>query len=404
MTEQLDEADAGRSEKDKSKEVKQMDFKALVANRHEYAKAWKAKTGGKVVGWYEPYFPEEVAIAAGVLPVRILARHVPDDISTKWIYGCCYPVRDVVNQFFKGIYDYMDGVVFTEGCQWMYNAYEVTAINEFTPFEYYLFMPDHLTATTSKHVLRSELNAFKDRMEKLSGNKVSDADLDRAIEICNKNRLLMKQISEMRRYERPLIHGAEMMHIVLASQLMEKAEMNEILEKFIPELEARTPGKDRIRLILIGSETWDAELEELVEELGGDVVIDELDNGSNYYWNNIIPQKDRLMAIGLRYLGRPKSAIKDNNWRRRPQHIFELAEDYNVDGALVVKQTYCHTHGTDNYAVWKILRERYIPYHFMERDNHLPVEDTKLRLESFMNMLKPGLNHLAGWHKVYGED
>ena len=110
------------------------------------------------------------------------------------------------------------------------------------------------------------------------------------------------------------------------------------------------------------------------------------------------------MAIGLRYLGRPHSPIKDNNWRRRPQHIFELAEDYNIDGALVVKQIYCHLHVTDNYAVWKILRERYIPYLFFERDTTLPVEETTLRLESFMNMLKPGLNHLSGWHKNFGDD
>jgi hypothetical protein len=26
------------------------------------------------------------------------------------------------------------------------------------------------------------------------------------------------------------------------------------------------------------------------------------------------------------------------------------------------------------------------------------VEETKLRLEAFLNMLRPGLNHLAGWH------
>ena len=381
-----------------------MDFKALVENRHEYARAWKKKTGGKVLAWFEPYFPEEVAYAAGVLPIRALAKHEPDDVSDKWIYACCYPVRDIVNQFLKGRYDYVDGLVNVEGCQWMYNAFEVASNNAPDLFSEYLFVPDHTDAPTSKHVVRSELNVFKTKMEEFSGNKITDADLDKAIEIYNKNRLLLKQISELRRQERPLIHGAEMMNIVLAAQVMDKAEMNEILEKFIPELENRTPGKDRIRLMLIGSETFDTQLEELVEALGGDIVVDELDNGTGYYWNNIIPQKDRLMAIGLKYLGRPKNPIKDNNWRRRPQHIFELSEDYNVDGVLVVKQTYCHLHGTDNYAVWKILRDRYLPYHFMERDMHLPVEEATLRFESFMNMLKPGLNHLAGWHKVYGED
>ena len=381
-----------------------MDFKALVENRHEYAMDWKRRTGGKVLGWYEPYFPEEVAYAAGVLPVRILARNEPNSISDKWIYASCYPVRDMVNQFLKGRYDYVDGLVTVEGCQWMYNAWEVAVNNNTELFSHYLFCPDHTDAPTSKTVLRSELNVFKGKMEEWTGKKITDEDLDKSIEIHNKNRSLLRQICELRRAERPVILGSEMMNIILASQLMDKAEINEILEKFIPELEAREPYEDRIRLMLIGSETFDAELEEMIEAQGGNVVIDELDNGTGYFWNNVIPQKDRLMAISLKYLGRPKNPIKDNNWRRRPQHIFEMAEDYNIDGVIIEKQIYCHLHGTDNYAVWKILRDRYIPYHFFERDTTLPVEETNLRLESFMNMLKPGLNHLAGWHKVFGDE
>ena len=63
-----------------------MDFKKMVADRHAYASAWKERTGGKVLGYFETYFPEEVAYAAGVLPVRLLAEHEPDIISDKWIY------------------------------------------------------------------------------------------------------------------------------------------------------------------------------------------------------------------------------------------------------------------------------------------------------------------------------
>jgi benzoyl-CoA reductase subunit C len=179
---------------------------------------------------------------------------------------------------------------------------------------------------------------------------------------------------------------------------MDKAELNVKLERFIEELEDREPVKDRIRLMLVGSETWDTNLEELVEELGANIVIDELDNGTSYFWNEVIPQRDRLMALSLRYLGRPHNPIKDNNWRRRPQHIFELTEDYHVDGVLVAKQIYCHLHGTDNYAIWKMLRERNIPFHFFERDMTLPKEETEQRIVAFLNMLRPGLTRLVGWH------
>ena len=381
-----------------------MDFKKLLANRHNYAKAWKAKTGHKVVAWFDPYFPEEIAYAAGLLPVRILAEHAPDSNSDKWIYSSCYPMRDMVNLFLRGDYGYVDGLVNVECCQWMYNAFEVAANNFPEKFNHYFFMPDYTDAPTSKHATRSEMNTLKKRFEEWTGNVVTDEALDEAIAVFNENRLLLRQIYQMRRQERPMVSGSEMMHALLADQVMDKAEMNLLLKEFIRELEDREPGKDRIRLMLIGSETWDARLEELVEQLGAVVVADDLDNGSSYIWNNVIPDKDRLMALALRYLGRPHSAIKDNNWRRRPQRIFEMAEDYGVDGALIAKQVYCHCHGTDAYMVWKQLRERSIPFHYFERVNFLQEEETLSRLESFLAMLKPGLNHLYGWHKTFDEE
>ncbi len=37
-------------------------------NRHDYAREWKARTGGKVLGYFCTYVPEEIPYAAGVLP------------------------------------------------------------------------------------------------------------------------------------------------------------------------------------------------------------------------------------------------------------------------------------------------------------------------------------------------
>ena len=374
-------------------------FKEMIQKRHDYAREWKAKTGGKVLGYFETYFPEEIAYAAGVLPVRMLAEHEPDNLSDKWIYASCYPVSDLTNQILKGRYEYVDGLVNVEGCQWMFNAFEVAVNNNPNLFSHYLFLPDYTDAYTSKDVLKSELDVFKRKMEAWTGKEITDKDLDHAIEVYNTNRRLLRRISELRKADRPVLFGSEAMNVNLACQVMDKAEMNGILEKYIEELEEREPGEDRIRLMLIGSETFDSNLEELVEELGANIVIDELDNGTSYYWNEVIQQKDRLLSIALRYLERPHNPIKDNNWRRRPQHIFELTEDYHVDGVLVVKQIYCHLHGTDNYAVWKILRERNIPFHFFERDMTIPREETEQRLSAFMNMLRPGLTRLVGWHK-----
>jgi benzoyl-CoA reductase/2-hydroxyglutaryl-CoA dehydratase subunit BcrC/BadD/HgdB len=103
------------------------------------------------------------------------------------------------------------------------------------------------------------------------------------------------------------------------------------------------------------------------------------------------------MAIGLRYLSKPHSALKDNVWRRRPDQIFRLYEDYQADGVIIAKQIYCHPHGTDMYAIWKMLRERNIPYHSFERDTTLPYEETRPGVEGLISLIKPGMTRLRGW-------
>lgn len=223
-----------------------MDFKKHIENRHEYARAWKERTGGKVIGYFEPYFPEEIAYAAGILPVRVLAEHEPDSLSDKWIYGACYPVKDMINQYLLGRLDYIDGFVNVEGCQWMFNGYEVITNNKPELFSHYLFLPDYTDSATSKDVLRSELDVFKAKLEAWTERQITDADLDNAIEVYNKNRILLRRICELRRADKPVILGSEYMNLVLADQVMDKSEMNVLLEAFIEELEAREPYRRRV--------------------------------------------------------------------------------------------------------------------------------------------------------------
>lgn len=367
-------------------------FRRILENRHEYAKEWKKKTGGKVLGYFEPYMPEEIAYAAGVLPIRLLSQHEPDDVSDRQMYGSCYCTRDILNQFVKGRYDYLDGLSYAEACQWMRGAFQTSLQHRPSMYNHYVYMPDYVDGPRSKDLLRSELMAFKKSVEEWTGKPITDEALDHAIDVYNTNRRLMRQVYELRRADDPVVSGAEAMEMVLASQIMDKEEQNRLLTDVLEKLEDRQPRRNTgVRLMLVGSPTSDAELESLIESLGATVVVDELCTGSGYFWNEVIPQRDRLMAIALRYLGKPHCALKDNNYRRRPQHIRNLIEDFNAQGVIIVKQIYCHPHGTDNPEIWKTLRERYVPFHFIERDTTLAVEETTARIEAFIDMLQPQL-------------
>ncbi|MFC2059353.1 2-hydroxyacyl-CoA dehydratase, partial [Chloroflexota bacterium] len=72
-------------------------FQEVIDNRHEYAKGWKQKTGGKIVGWLCTYVPEEIIHAAGMLPVRMLGSHEQQDVTDSYIFPIYCPIcRDIL--------------------------------------------------------------------------------------------------------------------------------------------------------------------------------------------------------------------------------------------------------------------------------------------------------------------
>src|SRR4030066_289223 len=93
-------------------------FKNWEKQRHTYAKEWKKTTGGKVLGYFCTYVPEEILYAAGVLPVRILGSHEPTDLTEPHIFGgmFCPFSRDCLAQGLKGRYDYLDGIMIAQSC------------------------------------------------------------------------------------------------------------------------------------------------------------------------------------------------------------------------------------------------------------------------------------------------
>ena len=132
----------------------------------------------------------------------------------------------------------------------------------------------------------------------------------------------------------------------------------------------------------------DIEFINLVESLGATFVVDDHCTGSRYFWNEVEPQEDRLMAIAERYVNRPACPTKDWPDRNRVKHVLQLAKDYNVQGAIMLQQKFCDPHELDIPALKKSFQEADIPTLFLELDVTVPVGQFKIRSEAFLEMLR----------------
>ncbi len=364
-------------------------FKEVYEKRHEYAQDWQAGNEKKVMGYFCTYIPEEILYAADVLPVRILGSHEPQDVTEPHIFAMFCPFcRDCLAQGLLGRYDYLNGIMISQSCLHIRQAYTSWDIHMPREFSYFLPMPHHIQSSRAGPYLRAELETFKKAVEEWTGNTINDEDLDRGIGIVNENRALLRQIYEMRRSENPPITGLEAMYLVVSSQLMDKREHTGWLKELIPQLENRTLPDTGERLMILGSENDDVEFISLFESLGATFVIDDHCTGSRYFWNNVEPLEDRLAAIADRYIRRPACPTKDWPKRTRIDHIMNLAREYGVQGVVLLQQKFCDPHELDIPPIKEAFKKEGIPTLFLELDVTVPVGQVKIRGEAFLEILR----------------
>jgi benzoyl-CoA reductase subunit C len=209
-------------------------FAEIYEQRHQYAKDWKARTGGKVLGYFCTYVPEEILYAADVLPVRILGSHEPQDVTEPHIFGMYCPFcRDCLAQGLKNRFDYLDGLMIAQSCLHIRQAYTSWDKHRPVEFSYYLNMPHKVESPRAKTFLAGELVGFKQAVEKWTGTTITDEKLHDGIEIMNRNRALMHQLYALRKADPPPMSGAEALQSVLAMQMADKREHSDLLEAML---------------------------------------------------------------------------------------------------------------------------------------------------------------------------
>jgi benzoyl-CoA reductase subunit C len=370
-------------------------FQEIYDNRGDYIRDWKAKhPNGKVMGTFCTYVPEEICYAGGVLTTRLLGSHEIEDETAPHLFGTfCPHCRDVLAQGLKGRANYLDGIADGNCCMHMLQAFEAWYLNvKPQPKILRIDVPSSVQSKYSAGYLAGELECFKEDIEEWVGKKITDADLDKAIAVFNENRKLMREIYETRKQDDPPITGLESMYMVVSSQLMDKADHNELLKAALAEIKAgrkldRDPGT---RLMLISSENDDVVFMKMLEQgmtLPSTVVIDEMCTGTRYFWNDVVPDKDRIKAIANRYVDRTPCPAKDFPDRIRFERALQFAKDWKVEGVLTLQQKFCDPHELDMPELRQFLHDNGFPTYFLELDVTVPVGQFSTRVEAFIESL-----------------
>lgn len=365
-----------------------------LSNR--YIREWK-DAGGQVVGFTCSYVPEEIIRAAGLLPFRIRGVGATSTSIADTYFGpviCSYP-KCILQLAGEGKYDFLDGVIFTPGCDSIRRVDECwrkaaeDSHGRFPGFHFYYGVPHKVTDYSLTWFERETLKLIKG-IEGHFGREIASEDLQQAIRECNRGRSLLGRLDELRSREEVPITGADATAVMVAANAMPRDSYNRLLEELLSSLDHGAEGiKGRKRLMLAGSANDDVDLVRLIESSGGMVVADALCFGSRSYADLVEEDGDPVAALSKRYLSHKMCPRMFGSYKQRLAFLKERIGQARVDGVIFQNIRFCDMHGSENSLYERDLEAMGIPCLKIEREYGPLVEEgrIKMRVDAFMESL-----------------
>ncbi|MFC1965488.1 2-hydroxyacyl-CoA dehydratase subunit D [Chloroflexota bacterium] len=350
------------------------------------------RKGKKVIGLLCSYAPEEIFYAAGMLPWRVTGTW-DSDLSRAAVYrdldSCRYCTHSL-EALLRGELEFLDGIVASDWDDDRRRLFDVWCYVSKPAFAVTHTAPKSKTEISERYFAR-EISRMASALEYFGEQKITDEGLRHAIEVYNQTRKLVLQLYELRKRPVPPVSGAEFLGITTASMVMDKADFNAELQDLFPYLERRQvdlkPGQPRI---LISSDMLDNPLFlEIIESVGCQIVMDDLDTGSRYF-NKLVDEhaEDAVTALARRYCRRPADSTA-LNWEEQIEQIIEWVRDFRVDGVIDMYEEFSPARQWRAPLMVRELKRQGIPCLRVSRGYDVgSVEQLRTRVAAFLEMMK----------------
>jgi benzoyl-CoA reductase/2-hydroxyglutaryl-CoA dehydratase subunit BcrC/BadD/HgdB len=337
------------------------------------------------------YTPIEIIYSAGFLPYRIIGHSDPPQNADSYIHpNFCQFVKSTIDIAIDGGYDFLDGVVFVNSCDAMRRLHDVWKRYIPTKFIHILDIPMGNLSIGEKY-LKEEFTKLKIALEKHASIHISDEDIKNAIKIFNESRLIYNQLNSLRKENPPSITGTELMKLTSDFFKTEPKIWNDktqiILEKNKKQTE-KGATNNKPRILLSGSPLHEIDFISFIEEIGLNVVYEDLCTGSKFFDLVIKDSHDLMASLSEAYLNRTPCA-RMMQIKKRVQQIYNNAIKFDVDGVIYHSLKFCDTCLYDVPTLKTMLSENDLNVLFIESDGGLGnINQIRTRIEAFSEIIK----------------
>jgi len=358
---------------------------------NDYVKSWKDK-GGRVVGYVCTATPTEVLEAAGVMPYRIRALGKADtEIADAHLsrFNCSF-CRSCLQLGLDGTYDFLDGLIETNGCDHIRGMVENWNYQNKFDFFHYLKVP-HIVDTDSRAYFIEELRLYRKAVGDYFDADITDDLLREKILQQQRIRDRMRTVYHMREREKPAFTGAEALALFLLATAVPAGEADNLLGQAIEMRKDHAVEGYRARLLLGGAATDEAGFVKAIEEVGGLVVADALCFGARAFLPPCADPaaEDPIESLSRTYFENLLCPRMFDDFSSRRRFVLEAVERADVHGVVLVHNKFCDVHGVDNVQLRMALEDKGVPVLQIEKEYGAKADTgrIKTRVQAFLERI-----------------
>jgi len=352
-------------------------------------KKWKAN-GGKILGHFQVYFPEEIAHAVGMLPVKLRGSQVErKEADSHFGSYLCSIVRSSLELCLTHTLD-LDMFVTHPICDVARNLAGIWGRNFDYPVQI-LYLPQNANSKYSARYLRDEYDRVRREVEVIAGNKVDDAALRKSIPVFNENRRLLRELYAIKRETPWLLPVDEAYVLVSVGAMIPREEHNALLTQVLPQIKARTAKKqDKVRVVFEGGFCEQPPLDLLrVIAQSCYVVDDDLLIGLRWMTEDVATEGDPLLNLADAYLNKSTYSPVQHDLRKpKEKMLAQRVKNANAQAAIITAAKMCEPGLDEQVAYSKHFDELNIPYFISEFEEKMTGFDAmQMQLETFVESL-----------------
>jgi benzoyl-CoA reductase subunit C len=347
---------------------------------------WR-ESGGKVIGHFQVYFPEEIVHAAGILPFKVRGAPI-EAVQADSRFGSylCSILKTSLELALSNRVP-LEMFVTHPICDAARNLGAVWGRNFTYPCQI-LYLPQNANSPAAVTYLRNEYARLQRSVEAIAGRPVKEEDLRRSLAVYNRNRALLRELYDIKRETPWLVSADEAYVLVAIGGLIPREEHNDLLETILPLIAARPNKKqDKIRLVFEGGFCEQPPLD-LIRAIARScyVVDDDLLIGLRWILEDVPLDGDPLFNLADAYLEKSSYSPVQHDLRKpKEKMLLERIRNSRASAAILTAAKMCEPGLEEQVAYLHALDKEGIPYFISEFEEKMTTFDhMEIQLETFV--------------------